>query len=132
MHKWLIVDSILSMDLTREKLHCAVCGWEWFKRLGTPDPRRCANPACRSGRWKGDPTPGEKLLDPVPEPVPMLEDPEVAAIVEEAVDKLADVVIERGIEKLAAALLGPASTSVLEEIEKDTRGDRLRYEPIEE
>lgn len=40
------------MDQTREKLHCVVCGWDWHKRLGAKDPERCANPDCRSKRWK--------------------------------------------------------------------------------
>lgn len=48
-----IVDSLTLMDQTREKLHCSVCGWDWWKRLGAPDPKRCARPTCRSMRWKG-------------------------------------------------------------------------------
>ncbi len=40
------------MDVTREKLHCAVCGYDWFKPLGAPDPDRCARKSCRSKRWK--------------------------------------------------------------------------------
>lgn len=69
-------------------------------------------------RWKGDPAPAAATL----------EDPEVAAIVEESIDKLAKVVIDRGLEQFAAALRGPASETVLETIEKHTR----RYEPIED
>jgi hypothetical protein len=58
------------MDQTREKLQCAVCGWEWWKRLGSPDPKRCARPDCRSMRWKGnagEPTPPDGPADPAAE-----------------------------------------------------------------
>ncbi len=30
---------------------CAECGWEWAKRSGKPEPKRCPNHGCRSARW---------------------------------------------------------------------------------
>jgi hypothetical protein len=32
---------------------CAVCGREWMKRWGTPEPKRCPGYKCRSKRWRG-------------------------------------------------------------------------------
>lgn len=38
----------------KENLHCdcAVCGHQWTRRKGEPEPERCPDPKCRSLRWK--------------------------------------------------------------------------------
>lgn len=33
---------------------CAVCGHEWVRKDGAPDPARCPNHKCRSMRWKSE------------------------------------------------------------------------------
>lgn len=45
---------------TREALRCQVCGYPWMRRQSQPLPKRCANPQCKSRKWRAD---GVQVLD---------------------------------------------------------------------